>query len=53
MLLRFFLITFSGMLKEFGGDLELTENWARNVLRFMNWTKQKGTTGKVEPSKKF
>ena len=41
------------MLKEFGGGLELTENWARNVLKSMNWTKRKGTTGKVEPSKKF
>ena len=33
--------------------VELTENWARNVLKAMNWTKRKGTTGKVEPSKKF
>ena len=41
------------MLKEFGGGLELTENWARNILKSMNWTKRKGTTGKVEPSKKF
>ena len=41
------------MLKEFGGGLEITENWARNVLNSMNWTKGKGTTGKVEPSKKF
>ena len=29
------------------------ENWPRNVLKSMNWTKRKGTTGKVEPSKKF
>lgn len=42
-----------GLLKEFGGALELTENCARNVLKSMNWTKRKGTTGKVEPSKKF
>ena len=42
-----------GLLNEFGGGLELTENWARNVLKSMNWTKRKGTTGKVEPSKKF
>ena len=41
------------MLKEFGGGLELTENWARNVLKSMNWTKRKGTTGKVGSSKKF
>ena len=38
------------MLKEFGGGLE---NWARNVLKYMNWTKRKVTIGKVEPSKKF
>ena len=42
-----------GLLNEFGGGLELTENWARNVLKSMNWTKRKGTTRKVEPSKKF
>ena len=41
------------MLNEFGGGLELTENWSRNVLKSMNWTKRKNTTGKVEPSKKF
>ena len=41
------------MLKEFGGGLESTGNWARNVLKSMNWTKRKGTTGKVEPLKSF
>ena len=41
------------MLKEFSGGLELTKNWARNILKSMNWTKRKGTTGKVEPPKKF
>ena len=41
------------MLKEFGGALELTENCTRSVLKSMNWTKRKGTTEKVEPSKKF
>ena len=41
------------MLIEFGGGLELTEMWARNVLKSMNWTKRKDTTGKVEPSKRF
>ena len=41
------------MLNEFGGGLELTENWARNVLKSMNLTKRKDTTGKGEPSKKF
>ena len=33
--------------------VELTEHWARNVLKSMNWTKRNGTTGKVELSKKF
>ena len=41
------------MLKEFGGGLELTENWARNVLKSVNWIERKGTTRKVEASKKF
>ena len=41
------------MLKEFGGGLELTEYWAHNVLKSINWTKRKGTTEKVELSKKF
>ena len=41
------------MLKEVGGGPELTENWAWSVLKSMNWTKQKGTIGKVEPFKKF
>ena len=41
------------MLREFGGGLELIENWARNVSRSINWTKRKGTTGKVEPFRKF
>ena len=36
-----------GLLKEFGGGLELIENWARNVLKSMNLTKRNGTTGKV------
>ena len=40
------------MLKEFGGGLELTENWTQSVLKTTNWTKRKGTTGKIEPSKK-
>ena len=41
------------MLKEHGGDLELTEDWARHLLKSMEWVKRKGTTGKVEPSEKF
>ena len=41
------------ILREFGGSLELTEGWARNVLKGMDWVKRKGTTGKVEPCPKF
>ena len=41
------------LLKENGGSLELTEDWARGVIKSMNWTKRKGTTGKIEPSKQF
>ena len=40
-------------LSEFGGYGTLTENWARGVLKYMNWIKQKGTTGKVEPCEQF
>ena len=40
-------------LTEFGGALKLTEKWARGVLKKLNWTKRKGTTGKVEPSPQF
>ena len=38
------------LLKEHGGDLVLTEKWARGVLRKLQWNKCKGTTGKVDPS---
>ena len=31
----------------------MTENWACNVLKSMNWTRRKGITGRVKPSKKF
>ena len=41
------------ILREFGGSLELTEGWARKVLKGMDWVKRKGTTGKVEPCPKF
>ena len=41
------------LLKEHGGHLELTEDWARHLLKSMGWVKRKGTTGKVEPSEKF
>ena len=40
-------------MKKFGGSLELSDGWARHTLKDLNWTKRKGTTGKVEPSKKF
>ena len=36
------------MLKEFSGGIELTGNWARSILKSMNWT-----PGKVEPSREF
>ena len=38
---------------EFGGYVTLTEDWARGVLKSMEWVKRKGTTGKVEPSPQF
>ena len=41
------------MLKEFDGSLELAEKKAGSVLKSMNWTKRKGTTAKVEFSKKL
>ena len=41
------------ILKEFGGNTELAEGWAQNVLKNMDWVKKKGTTGKVEPYAKF
>ena len=37
-------------LKEFGGNLDLTDRWARDVLKQLKWRKRKGTTGKVDPS---
>ena len=37
-------------LSEFGGGITLIDNWARGVLKSMDWVKRKGTTGKVEPS---
>ena len=41
------------LLKEHGGSLELTEDWARHLLKSMEWVKREGTTCKVEPSEKF
>ena len=39
------------LLKELGG--QLTDDWARHLLKSMEWVKRKGTTGKEEPSEKF
>jgi len=41
------------ILEEFGGTVKLTEKWARGVLKQLNWSKRKGTTGKVDPSPQF
>ena len=35
------------MLKECGGGLEPTESWSQNVLKSMNWTKQKKYRWKI------
>ena len=40
----------SNLLKEYGGDLVLTDTWAREVLEKLTWSKCKGTTGIVDPS---
>ena len=40
-------------LSELGGGITLTDNWARGVLKSMDWVKRKGITGKVEPSAQF
>ena len=37
-------------LKEFCGSLDLTDRWARDVLKQLKWTKRKRTTGKIDPS---
>ena len=39
-------------LKEFGGHLELTDDWAPHLLKSLEWVKRKGTAGKVEPPEK-
>ena len=41
------------ILTEFGGTAELTNRWARSILSELNWSKRKGTTGKIEPSLQF
>ena len=40
-------------LSESGDTITLTEDWARGILRSMDWVKRKATTGKVEPSTQF
>ena len=37
----------------FGGHIALTKGWTRGVLKSMEWSKRKGTTSKIEPSKQF
>ena len=40
-------------LSEFGGTITLTEDWARGILRSMNWVKRKATTGKFLAEERF
>ena len=40
-------------LKENGRSLQTTKDWARGVLKSMNWVKRKRTTGKIESSQQF
>ena len=37
------------ILKEFGGTIQLTEGWARSVLKSLNWLKRRVTTVKYSP----
>ena len=41
------------LLKEYGGDLVLTDKLAKEVLEKLMWSKRKGNTGKVVPSLQF
>ena len=41
------------LLKEYGGDLVLTDKWARRVLEKLTWSKRKDITGNVDPSLQF
>ena len=41
------------LLKEYGGDLVLTDKWVRGVLGKNTWSKHKGTTGRIDPSHQF
>ena len=40
------LTTKPELLEETGGSLKLTENWARGILRSLNYVKRRGTTSK-------
>ena len=41
------------LLKEYGGDLVLTDKWARRVLEKLTWSKRKDITVNVDPSLQF
>ena len=40
-------------LNDFGGHIALAESWTGGVLKSMERSKRKDTTGKIEPSKQF
>ena len=44
---------FSPKLIDFGGRIVLTKGWARSVLKSMAWSKRKGSTSVIKPSKQF
>ena len=41
------------VLREFGGSLNLTDHWTRDVLKQLKWSKCKGSAGIVDPSPPF
>ena len=40
-------------MREFGGNLELTDGWTQNVSKNMDCVKSKGSSGKIELCTKF
>ena len=40
-------------MKEFDQSLDLTDRWARDVLKQLKWKKRKGTIDEVDPSPQF
>ena len=40
-------------LREFSGTLELTDRWAIDLLDSVEWSKLKGTIGKIKSSPQF